>query len=112
MTSDLLLSPLRDLVLREVLSTARAFDQEHQPSTAILNEASDVIASSLRQSAWFETIETSNQPLVAEYTSRDIDHLQAADFAAGWAGDILEYQGVRALANSFRRVIVNGHLLD
>jgi hypothetical protein len=102
---------LRDLVFREILSTERTFDHEHQPSVDVLNEAADTIAKSMQNSPWFENMRPS-ETLVKEAGSRDIDLIQAADMAAGWAGDILELQGVRSLASTFRRVIVNGHLLD
>lgn len=109
---DLIVSPLRDLVFKEILSTARTFDKEHPDSINVLNEAADVISGSLAGSPWFQAVQRSPEPLVRESDSRAIDHLQAADFAAGWAGDMLEFQGPRTLVNSFRRVIVNGRLLD
>jgi hypothetical protein len=95
-TRDFILSPLRDVVLREILSTARVFDTENQTSVEVLNNAADVIASSMQQSKWFENIQSS-EPLVREFDSRDVDFIQAADMAAGWAGDMLEYQEVRNL---------------
>lgn len=109
-TADFIVSPLRNLVFKEILSTVRVFDAEHNASVEVLNEAADVIASSMQQSPWFENMRPSD-PLVKEASSRDVDIIQAADMAAGWAGDILELQGVRSLASTFRRVIVNGHLL-
>lgn len=110
MTPDLFMSPLREVVFREILSTARVFDTENQTTVEVLNSAADVLASSMQQSKWFENIQGS-EPLVKEFSSRDIDLIQAADMAAGWAGDMLEYQEVRSLAATFRRVIVNGRLL-
>ncbi len=110
MTPDFFMSPLREVVFREILSTARVFDTENQTSVEVLNSAADVLASSMQQSKWFENIQCS-EPLVKEFSSRDIDLIQAADMAAGWAGDMLEYQEVRSLAGTFRRVILNGRLL-
>ena len=110
-TRDFAVSPLRDLVFKEILSTERVFDNEHKKSVEVLNEAADAIASSMQESPWFKNMRPL-EPLVKEANSRDVDQIQAADMAAGWAGDILELQGVRALASTFRRVIVNGHLLD
>jgi hypothetical protein len=111
-TSDFIVSPLRNLVFKEILSTERVFDTEHNPSVEVLNEAADVIATSMQKSPWFKNMRPSDHPLVKEASSRDVDMIQTADMAAGWAGDILELQGVRSLASTFRRVIVNGHLLD
>jgi hypothetical protein len=108
---DFAISPLRDLVFREILLTTRFFDTEHVQSVEVLNEAADVIASTMHTSPWFEQIDPA-QPLIRECSSRDIDLLQAADMAAGWAGDILELQDVRAIANTFRRVMVNGKVLE
>jgi hypothetical protein len=109
-SADVLLSPLREVVLREILSTARIFDTENQSSVKVLNEAADVIASSMRESKWFENIRA-RELLVREFNSRGVDLIQAADMAAGWAGDMLEYQEVRTLGSTFRRVIVNGQKL-
>jgi hypothetical protein len=99
--SDFTFSPLRDVVFREILSTARGFDAENPTSVDVLNNAADVIASSMQESKWFEKIHGS-EPLVREFSSRDVDFIQAAD--------MLEYQEVRTLGSTFRRVILNGRL--
>ena len=45
---------------------------------------------------------------IQEQDSRSADALQAADVGAGAAREIINRQGLRALANTFRTVFVNG----
>jgi len=85
MTPDFFMSPLREVVFREILSTARVFDTENQTSVEVLNSAADVLASSMPAVEMVRNIQCS-EPLVKEFSSRDIDLIQAADMAAGWAG--------------------------
>jgi hypothetical protein len=106
-TRDAFHSPLSCEMLREVLSTSRTFDQEDDRSAEVLNRASEAIAEHLRD----ELPCVSDQPLVQEQDSRAIDHLQAADIAAGWAREIIDAGGVRALGAVFERVWVNGFLM-
>ena len=42
-----------------------------------------------------------------EFDSRAVDHIQAADISAGWAKELLDLNGERALPNTFERVVVN-----
>lgn len=104
-------APLRRLVvLQEVLGTQRSFDKEHPRSVEVLNEAADSIASALEDALALPGA-ISDQPLVREYNSRDIDQLQAADIAAGWAHELLALGDERALLGTFGRVLVNGRRL-
>jgi hypothetical protein len=106
-TSDAFRSPLAHVILRELLSTQRVFDNEDPKSTALLNRASEAIAERLRS----ELPNLSDQPLVREHDSRAIDHLQAADVAAGWAREMIDTGSVRSLGAIFERVWVNGFLM-
>jgi hypothetical protein len=109
-TTDAFRSPATPLVVAELLSTTRYFDNEHAKSTEFLNQATDAIADAL------ENVLTTpgtvvREPLVKEYDSTAIDHLQAADVAAGWARELLELADLRALARAFERVLMNGALI-
>jgi hypothetical protein len=97
-------------VLQELLATQRTFDEEHPRSAEVLNEASDTITDALK-TALLLPGEVSDQPLVREFRSSDIDHLQAADIAAGWAHELLALGNESALLATFGRVIVNGRRL-
>jgi hypothetical protein len=48
---------------------------------------------------------------VEEVASTNIDHIQAADVAAGWAREILETSDAETLTKTFEGVIVNGNIL-
>jgi len=100
----------RTVVLRELLSTERGFDKEHPRSVAVLNEAADAIAEAL-EGALLLPGGVSDRPLVREYSSRDVDQLQAADVGAGWAHELLALGDERALLAAFGRVLLNGRLL-
>jgi len=105
--TDAFRSPSAPLVVAELLSTKRYFDNEHTKSTEFLNQATEAIADAL------ENVLTTpgtvvREPLVKEYDSTAIDHRQAADVAAGWARELLELADLRALARAFERVLMNG----
>jgi hypothetical protein len=109
-TTDAFRSPATPLVVAELLSTMRYFDNEHAKSAEFLNQATDAIADAL------ENVLTTpgtvvREPLIKEYDSTAIDHLQAADVAAGWARELLELADLRALARSFERVLMNGAII-
>jgi hypothetical protein len=110
-TQAALTSPsLARVVLPEVLNTARAFDAEHPASAALLNEASEQIASAM--TAHLPLLGSlAPQPLVREVDSKGIDALQASDIAAGWAREALEVAEVRSLGDTFERVWFNGRRL-
>lgn len=93
-----------------LLSTERVFDSEHPKTAAVLNEVVTVISTKLSE-AWPLTPLVARTPLIKEVDSRGIDHLQAADMAAGWAREMLETGSLRALADKFEHVWVNGERL-
>lgn len=109
-TRDAFRSPLARLILRELLATRRVFDREHVDSVNILNEASDEIADRLTGHLGLPEA-ARNEPLVREADSRAVNHLQAADIAAGWAREVIDNAGMRSLGDRFERVWVNGFLL-
>lgn len=85
----------------------RVFDVEHAKSVNLLNDFSARIAEAAQLShlAIFD-----GQRVVREERSENIDHIQGADIAAGWAVDFLmlsngDYPG---LARQFAWVSVNG----
>ncbi len=86
----------------------RIFDIEHAPSVALLNEFSDRIAQAahLPQLSFLD----GQSKVVSEEKSENVDHIQGADIAAGWAVDMLMLTDgdYRALARQFKWVSVNG----
>jgi hypothetical protein len=109
-TRDVFRSPAAPLVVAELLSISRVFDEEHPKSASLLNEATAAIADCLEQILPVSGTMTRG-PLVTEYNSSSIDHIQAADVAAGWARELLELGDMRALARAFSRVLLNGALI-
>lgn len=109
-TVDVFRRPGAGVILRELLATERGFDEEHQKSVDVLNEASDVMAHALA-GALARPGELSTQPLVREFSSRDVDQIQAADVAAGWAHELIALSNERALLETFGRVLLNGRVL-
>ncbi len=109
-TTDVFKSPGASLVFRELLSTQRGFDNEHPKSTVVLNEAAETIAGALKN-VLTSPGKTTENLLVKEYDSRDIDFLQAADIAAGWAHELVALGDERALGYTFGRVIINGRIM-
>lgn len=102
--------PAAKVVLLELLATQRGFDVEHPASATVLNEAAETMAKALG-AALLTPGEFSDEPLVKEYNSRDVDHLQAADIAAGWAHELIALGNERSLGDTFGRVMINGRLL-
>lgn len=101
-TNELFLSPHRRRLVSEFGKIERVFDNEHPKSAAMLNEmilSCDVLARN------FPT------PRISESTSDSNDSLQAADFCAGFASEILMNASddrERELRRHFRKVIFNG----
>ncbi len=105
-TQDAFTSPYAPLVLTEVLASRRTFDTEDPKTIEVLNSASEAIAEALGP-----TIQASAERLVQEWSSRELDQLQAADVAPGWARELIDL-GVRGgMASRFECVWVNGQLL-
>ena len=109
-TADAFYGYERAPILHELVSTQRTFDVEHAKSVKVLNDAADTITGALGEALMLPG-EMSDQPLVREFTSHDVDHLQAADIAAGWAHELIALGDERALLAKFGRVLVNGRLL-
>jgi hypothetical protein len=104
-TNDLFFGPRKMEFLEQVNSTDRVFDVEHPKSADVLNE----------MLAAYETYdERSGSPAVtriSESSSETNDGLQAADFCAGYASELMMNETQdreRALRRHFRRVIFNG----
>lgn len=91
-----------------VKSMGRAFDVEHEKSLPILNELVDQVARAARLPTF--VVSRGREKAISEEASNLTDHIQAADFAAGWAADLLLATNgdYRALAKQFRWVGVNG----
>lgn len=106
-TRDAFHSPLSHVILAEVVSTTRFFDRENISSVKVLNEITNVISDQIE--AYFPDISIAKKgDIIREVDSKAIDHIQAADIAAGWARDMLEVSDERALAHMFEKVWVNG----
>jgi hypothetical protein len=123
-TRDIFASPMSWLIFREMLATARVFDTENPKTTDLLNRASDEIAGFVldwigstgfsqrrRPGLAAHLVNVSDQPLVSEADSNSIDHLQAADVAAGWARAILDTADMTSIMKLFECVISNGQIL-
>lgn len=101
-TNELFLSPYRRQLLFEVDKIDRVFDEEHPKSAAMLNE---IFGS--------YDAKSNSTPVtrVSEERSDANDWLQAADFCAGFASEIMMNSSdnrERELRRHFRRVIFNG----
>ena len=85
------------------------FDVEHPRSLPILNEFSERLAHAAGVPHSISRVLRRNG-IVSEGKSQDIDHIQAADLAAGWAVDLLTLTNgdFHALAQRFAWVGVNG----
>jgi ribosome biogenesis protein Tsr3 len=98
-----------DSAVASIKKMSRIFDEEHAKSVPILNEFSARLAhaAGVRGVSMFH--HGAIDP-VAEADSKDAEHLQAADMAAGWAVDILTLTNgdYRSLAQKFAWVGVNG----
>jgi hypothetical protein len=92
-----------------VAKMARIFDMDHPSSVPILNEFSDRMISVAGVEHFKHTLRDAEK-MVSEQDSKNIDHIQAADMAAGWAVDTLLLNGgeYRELAKRFASVSVNG----
>ena len=100
-------SPLAPVMLAELLSTVRAYDEESPATLDVLNDAANQIALAI-EGGFPDWGAGGPTPLIREVSSRAIDELQAADIAAGWARDALEVGDVRSLGAQFERVWANG----
>ena len=87
----------------------RIFDVDHPGSVPILNEFSDRLVHAARVGKVASLLRGSAK-MVSEEKSHSIDHIQAADMAAGWAVDLLIFSrgDYRELAKRFAWVGVNG----
>jgi hypothetical protein len=88
--------------LHRALTVPRVFDKDHAASVRVLNERISALQGIGLQP------EMKREQLIREEDSRAIDALQAADIAAGFARDLRDRKGLRALAAQFRRVLLNG----
>ena len=84
-----------------MLSTKRVFDIEDTRTLEALRETAEGVQISFTPLRFARTS-------FIEQDSRSADALQAADVAAGVARETIDREGLRALANKFRRVFING----
>jgi hypothetical protein len=101
-TNELFLAPFRSRLILEIDKFERIFDNEHPSSAAMLNE---IFGSYDQRSS------NIHPTLVSESRSDSNDGLQAANFCAGFASEIMMNAGddrERDLRRHFRRVIFNG----
>lgn len=105
--NNALRSPAATVLLAEILSTSRVFDEEEPKSIDFLNSALEEMAISLSHELPIIT----RRGKISEAKSQTINELQAADVAAGWAREIIDISGSSALANKFERVWINGERL-
>jgi len=87
----------------------RVFDVDHPGSVPILNEFADRLVHAADVGNVASLLGGSSK-MVSEEKSHTIDHIQAADMAAGWAVDLLIYShgDYKELAKRFAWVGVNG----
>lgn len=107
-TRDVFTSPLSRVLLTEVLATSRQFDVELPKTIDILNQAAKKISEAIVPQR--DNLNSSTGiGLISEHTSENVDELQAADMAAGWARETYDLTGdPRTLAPQFERVWING----
>ncbi len=101
-TNEMLLSPHRRVFMSQFADVDRVFDNEHPKSAAMLNEMLNAYA--VRSSNNLTT-------RISESCSESNDALQAADFTAGFASEIMMNAAEdreRDLRRHFRKVIFNG----
>jgi len=95
--------------MKYVADVTRVFDIEHPKSLPILNEFAQRLAHAAGVPRSITHV-MNRTKRVYESTSHDVDHIQAADLAAGWAVDLLTLTNgdYRAVAQRFAWVGVNG----
>jgi|HubBroStandDraft_6_1064221.scaffolds.fasta_scaffold01566_8 hypothetical protein len=95
--------------MKYVSDVTRVFDVEHPKSLPILNEFAQRLAHAAGVPRYL-THAMNRSARVYESTSHDVDHIQAADLAAGWAVDLLTLTNgdYRTVAQRFAWVGVNG----
>jgi hypothetical protein len=101
-TNELFLSPYRPRLLQGFERIDRVFDEEHPKSAAMLNEM---------LGSYDERLSNTAATRVSELASDSNDWLQAADFCAGFASEIMMNatdNREHELRRHFRKVIVNG----
>ncbi len=95
--------------MKYIGEVTRVFDVEHPKSIPILNEFAQRLAhaAGIPRSL---THAMNHKASVYESASHEVDHIQAADLAAGWAVDLLTLTNgdYRAVAQRFAWVGVNG----
>lgn len=102
-TNELCLGPFKHAFVRNSRGMERVFDREHPKSAAMLNDmfvSYDARSNNL-QPTW----------VVSESSSESHDALQAADFCAGFASELMMNatdDREKELRRHFRRVIYNG----
>jgi hypothetical protein len=104
-TNDLFFGPRKMRFLEQVNKTQRVFDVEHPKSAEMLNE---MLSS---QDNYDERSANLSVTRISESASQTNDALQAADFCAGYASELMMNETQdreRALRRHFRRVIFNG----
>lgn len=94
-------------ILNEVVHARHRFDRELPKSIPILQRAHDVLAESLH-SLQLSGEHTPDAQAIAELDSRESPHLQAADFAAAIAREIIGESGFSGLTRRFNYVWLDG----
>ena len=95
------------ILIQELASTVRIFDEEHPKSAELLNKAIKYIIKGIEEN--YPLWQTSKpDTFVREYDSRAVSEIQAADIAAGWAREISDAANPDALCTMFERVWYNG----
>lgn len=95
--------------IERVKKLAHVFDTEHSKSVPLLNHLVGQIAEVSGIPPHIAANLAAKTP-IREASSLSSDHIQAADFAAGWAADLLvaTNNDFRALARQVRWVTING----
>lgn len=104
-----LTSPYRRRILTRYANVHRVFDEEHKASAHVLNEL--LSGQDLYDVMSDNTGTHLPSAVVTESPSHSSDFLQAADFCAGFASEIMMNElndRERALRRHFRRVVFNG----
>lgn len=101
-------SPFHRSLLVKALSIDRHFDEGDTQSVDIIKKCVGEVESSLR---YYYDQESFPHPIIDEIKSETSPFIMAADWAAGFARELFEKDGISGVKQRFRYVIYNGEVM-